>query len=50
MENEKRGNFRLDKNGDISFYVGWCNLEYKDIEDLKYLMARRELNKLKEKE
>ena len=36
-EEIKRGNFKLSKNGRIDYYVGWCGLEFEDIEDLKYL-------------
>ena len=42
----KKGNFSLDKDGNISYYVGWCALDYKDLEDLKYLLAERELKEL----
>jgi len=28
------GNFRIDKKGNIDYYVGWCNLEYEDIDNL----------------
>jgi len=47
-EEIKRGNFKLSKNGRIDYYVGWCGLEFEDIEDLKYLLAELELRKLKE--
>lgn len=43
----KKGNFRLDKYGNIEFYVGWCGLDYQDIEDLKYLLSELEIRKLK---
>ena len=42
----KKGNFRLDDNGNIEYYVGWCNLEYQDIEDLKYILAEKNLLEL----
>ena len=44
-----KGNFRLTKNGDIEYYIGWCVLEHQDIEDLKYLLAEKELKQLEEK-
>jgi len=36
MEKEKQfGNFKVDNDGNIFYYVGWCCLEYKDIENMK---------------
>ncbi len=43
----KKGNFRISDR-EIEFYTGWVVLEYKDIEDLKYLLAELDLLKLRE--
>ena len=42
----KKGNFRIDEKGNIDYYVGWCGLEYQDIEDIKYLIALKEKKEL----
>jgi len=36
----EKGNFRIDNNGNIEFYVGWCQLEYQDIEDLRKILKK----------
>jgi len=38
MKTKKIGNFRIDKDGSIDYYVGWCSLDYKETEDLKELL------------
>lgn len=38
MRTKKIGNFRIDNDGHIEFYVGWCAFEYKDMEDLATIL------------
>ncbi len=47
-EEIEKGSFRMSKHGNIEFNVGWCALEEQDMEDLKYILAKRELNRLKQ--
>ena len=38
MKSKKYGNFRIDEYGHIEYYVGWCCLEYEDVENLKKIL------------
>jgi ribosomal protein L1 len=49
MKTKRFGNFRIDRFGNIEFYIGWCGLEYEDIQNLKkalkYLKSNQKAKK-----